>query len=571
MSGRLESSSSTCAFHPLFTRTFVDPPLARLYHYNPWTDTAEGACSSFELYRKEPISFFMQRFAGMTLPVARFLATRVFCILGDSSDDSPRVSAEEFSVWAKDLPVHFSVPGHARAISISSTQGHPLASGLPPSRPASRQASINNTITRRGSRSASRPPSFAHGFVETELSTVLDNDNEGEVHEEPREEEIRPNSRTSSTMKRRKRGARKNKGKEVQAEQVDVTLETLAEASQTLAREISRSSKASANGFVIDPVPPVPPIPSDSVPPTPTITKKPSKWKLIIGKSNGERSPTVPTPSPAVEEKQMSSTTSNVTDLLLALSRPPPKSPSSPRQQTPTRHGPMQSTQPFDDSTHARGRRKNSPYGNNGGIGSQSHIEKWADSVEKRGISPTSTRSARYPASSASSMASTNWRSSISTTNSTRSPNNSSLAFTKYSNNSASTVATSMSSGSWRNTNGSKYSVNSGHHSYRNGNIPPPNVKRMCVAVQIRSLSDRHLFPHQSWPVSRGSWANQQGRCIPAQLVEYPDHYLLSESAEIPMERGATTKLPEPQRINWIRYLNGQLDQVWTPLPVRQT
>ena len=469
-------------FNPfLFTRTYVHPPLARLYHYNPWTDTAEGACSSFELYRKDPISFFMQRFAGMTMPVARFFATRVFCILGDSADDSPRVSAEEFSVWAKDLPAHFSVPGHARAISISSTQGHPLASGLPPSRPASRQASINDTITRRGSRSASRPPSFAHGYVETELPTVLDNDNEGELHEEPREEGARPNSRTSSTMKRRKRGARKNKGKEVQAEQVDLTLDTLAEASQTLAREISRSSKASGNGFVIDPVPPVPPIPSDSVPPTPTITKKPSKWKLIIGKGNGERSPTVPAPSPAAHEpvtidgRQMSKTASNVTNLVLGLSPPPPNSSRSPQRP----HGSMQSSQPFDDSTYTRGRKKNSPYGNNGGAGSQSNIEQWADSVEKRGVSPTSTRSGRYLASSASSMASSNWRSSISTTNSTRSPTTSSLAFTKYSNNSASTVATSMSSGSWRNANGSKYSVNSGHHSYRNGNGPPPNVKRM--------------------------------------------------------------------------------------------
>lgn len=454
-----------------------------VYHYNPWTDTAEGACSSFELYRREPVNFFMQRFTGMTMPVARFLAHRVFCILGDSSDDSPRVSAEEFGAWAKDLPAHFSVPGHARAVSISSTQGHPLASGLPQSRPASRQASVNNAVPRRGSRSASRPPSFAHGFVETELPTVLDNDNEGEVQEEPREEEPQPDSRTSSTMKRRKRGARKNKGKDVQPEPVDLTLETLAEASQSLAREISRSSKVSGNGYVIDPVPPVPPIPPEATLPTPTVTKKPSKWKLIIGKSNGDRSPTIPAPSPPVEEpiavdggRQMSKTASNVTNLVLGLGPPLPK-PSRPpaRQHTPGCNGPTQSAQPFDDSTCTRGRRKNSPYGNSGGTGS--HIERWADNVDKRGVSPTSTRSGRYLASSASSMASSNWRSSISTTNSIRSPNTSSSAFTRYPNNSASTVATSMSSGSWRNTNGSKYSINNGHYNHRN--CPPANVKIM--------------------------------------------------------------------------------------------
>ena len=490
-------SASSFSHEPTLSRLWY-----RLYHYNPWTDTAEGACSSFELYRQNPINFFMQRFTGMTMPVARFLATRVFCILGDSSDDSPRVTAEEFGVWAKDLPAHFSVPGHVRAVSISSTQGHPIAAGLPQSRPASRQASINNTAPRRGSRSASRPPSFAHGFMETELPTVMDNDNEGEVHEEPHEEEAQPDSRTPSNAKRRKRGARKNKGKDTQIEQVDQTLETLAEASQTLAREISRTSKVSGNGYVIDPsdlpIPPVPPMPSDTTPPTPTVTKKPSKWKLTFGKSSGDRSPTVPTPSPAVEEsvtidgRQMSTTATNVTNLVLGLSPPPPKSSShSPaRQQTPGRHGPTQPAQPFDDSTHARGRRKNSPYGNNGGAGSQSHIERWADGVEKRGVSPTSTRSGRYPASSASSMASSNWRSSISTTNSIRSATTSTSAFTRYSNNSSSTVATSVSSGSWRNTNGSKYSVSAGQYNYRNGNLPPPNVKRMCILVCFRLLTD---------------------------------------------------------------------------------
>ena len=328
----------------------------------------------------------------------------------------------------------------------------------------------------------------------------MDNDNEGEVQEEPQEEEVQPDSRASTSMKRRKRGARKNKGKDVQVEQVDVTLENLAEASQTLAREISRTSKISGTGYVIDPsdpsapeisVPPVPPLPSDAMPPTPTVTKKPSKWKLSFGKSSGDRNPTVPTPSPAVDEsvtvdgRQMSRTASNVTNLVLGLSPSPPKSPSrSPaRQQNSARHGPTQPAQPFDDFTYTRGRRKNSPYCNNGGAGSQSHIEKWADNVERRAVSPTSTRSGRYPASSASSMASTNWRSSISTTNSIRSSTTSSSAFTKHSNNSSSTIATSFSSGSWRNANGSKYSVSSGQYNYRNGNTPPPNVKRMCIII----------------------------------------------------------------------------------------
>ena len=66
------------------------------------------------------------------MPVTRFLVTRVFRILGDSSDDSPRVTAKEFGVGAKDLPAHFSAPGHVRAVSISSTQGHLVAQGTLP-------------------------------------------------------------------------------------------------------------------------------------------------------------------------------------------------------------------------------------------------------------------------------------------------------------------------------------------------------------------------------------------------------------------------------------------------------
>ena len=353
--------------------TYVKPSVVRLYHYNPWSDTAEGACSSFELYLRNPISFFMQRFPGMTMPVAHFLATRVFCILGNAPDDNPRVSAEEFGVWVKDLPAHFLAPG-------------PRLPG-----PKSWQAPIDNTVIERGSSSTSPPPPFARGFVENELPTIPDNVNEGDFRGEPPEEEVQPDPRESPNVKRRKRGARKNKGKDVQAEQVDLTLETLAETSQALAREISRSSKAPASVTI---------------------------------------------------------------DGGLMFSSQP----------TPIRLGSMQPSQPSDDPARDRGRRRNSPYG----AWSQSHIKKWVDSDEKRDVSPTSTTSGRY--SSASSMASSNWRSSPSTS--------SSSTFTRYSNNSVSTVATSMSDGRWRNANGSKYTINSGRSGHRNGNIPPPNVKR---------------------------------------------------------------------------------------------
>lgn len=283
----------------LFTRTYVEPPLTRLYHCNPWTDTAKGICPSFELYCQDPIKFFMQRFEGMTILVARFLATRVFCLLGDSLDDGPRVSAKDFSFWAENLPAHFSDPGNVRTILTSSTQGHPLAYSLPPSRPSSRQASVTNTISRLGSRFASRVPSFARRFGETELPTVLDNDN-GEVLEE----EVQPDSRTPSNTTRRERGAW-NECKNARSGQVDPMLETLAEASQTLARETIRSSGVSDSERAMEP--------------------------LIV---DGGQMPNI----------------ADAPDLIQGLSPHSPKPSRSPaRERTPIPHKPMQYAQHLDD------------------------------------------------------------------------------------------------------------------------------------------------------------------------------------------------------------------------------
>jgi hypothetical protein len=46
------------------------------------------------------MAFFMQRFAGMTFPVARFLVRDVFCILDHPTSDSTlNVSAPASSVY----------------------------------------------------------------------------------------------------------------------------------------------------------------------------------------------------------------------------------------------------------------------------------------------------------------------------------------------------------------------------------------------------------------------------------------------------------------------------------------
>lgn len=451
-----------------------------LYHYNPWTDTHRGACPSFDLFCQQPVNFFMQRFAGMARPVAELLANRVFCLLDDPTDDSARLSASEFGAWAKDLPTLLGDSPkrvHKRVVSTSSSVGHSISSSVPASRrPSSRNVSRCGTPAIRSS-SLSRAPSLGPAYErDSDLSTVLDHDVEEQealIEEDEREvylgreadtdlyldlEDDGMSSRSPSTHKRRKRGARKGKNSfvppqspDLQNDEMPVTL-----AVQSLAREISRASRTSSlktstsasafswrdesvAGFPTHPVPPVPPLPA--------VAKKPSKWKLGFGKNSsidkvGHPSPTEeppPLPSPAPEAKDlptMSPTVSNVTNLIRGLN-------------------PQQSQHKPDADSRTRGRRPRpdqvQPSEQPPASSSNISVENWQHNVDLRNASPVSVRSGRQqPGSSASSTHSSNWRSSMSTTSSAMT---STSAFTRYSNSSmrsVSTAATSVSSSSWR-------------------------------------------------------------------------------------------------------------------------
>ncbi|KAH7926529.1 hypothetical protein BV22DRAFT_1008854 [Leucogyrophana mollusca] len=476
-----------------------------LYHYNPWTDTAEGACSSFSLFRQHGSNFFMQRFTGMTPAVADFLATRIFCIPSPDNTKRHNVSSREFGMWIKDLPSLLSDreshprPGHKRVVSTSSTLGHPLSSCAPSRRPSSRAASAAGTHTATlrtpiiHSRSLSRAPSFGPAFEAADLSTVFDSDLLEEPEPEPEPELIEEverdldDGRSRSTKKRGKRGARKGKGA-AHANTVDETLETLAVASQSLAREISMVSRSSSHArgvSVVDisrgasrssslargmpaaevlapatearavstvEVPAAAPTPAPAPAPPAVVVKKASKWKLGFGK-NTASSP-IDDPAPG--------TASNVTNLIMGLSpMPQQQQPAAPPVTLPpvTRQ-----RSPADEaSTWTRGRRlQTTPHNHNQTWGPSSGAPSTLStspraSVERnpRGLSPTSIRSGRAPlASSASSVmsssANSNWRSSMLTTSSA---STSTSAFTRYSNSSmrsVSTTATSVSSSSWR-------------------------------------------------------------------------------------------------------------------------
>ncbi|GBE81412.1 kinase-like protein [Sparassis crispa] len=460
-----------------------------LYHYNPWTDTTQGVCPSFELFRRQPVEFFMNRFTGMTSPVAEFLATNVFCILDSHQSDSQRISARAFGTWIKDLPSLLGSPaprGHSRTASVSSTQGYCLASIPHSRRPSLRNAPprLEVPASQRASKSLSRAPSLGPAFEALEslstLATVLDQDTE----EQEQDGEVEPESRSASTHKRRKRGARKGKGLVLSPVSPipDRTLDTLAEASQALAREISRTSRSSQVPLAETPVsvpavPPVPPVLASPLPPTPTtptISKKPSKWKLSFGKgSSASVTAAASAKATFAEEpvpdsgKAMSATASNVTSLLMSLNAPagPVPVPEVEEPESWGVRGRRAKNSPYGahaspnaSSSHTWGPSSSSPFGSNAQLGERRAQN--ADARSQRAISPASTRSGRPLASSASSMASSNWRSSMSSVGTSSS---SASAFTRYSNGSTrsvSTAATSVSSNSWRSQQ-SKYPYDS--------------------------------------------------------------------------------------------------------------
>ncbi|KAH8823059.1 hypothetical protein DL96DRAFT_1532556 [Flagelloscypha sp. PMI_526] len=494
-----------------------------LYHHNPWTDTSQGVCGSFSLYRSDPVKFFMTRFAGMNRVVAEFLTTKIFCILEDGKGPTGtyRVSAHEFGLWVHGLPDLFA-PGPAEAVNkrhqrILSTASidHPVSSWSQVShRPDSRNPSINAAVrctpTIR-SRSVSRAPSAVDLYDRqdlSELSISLDQTIEESFSQKhlPLPEDVldhtiletvspddSPSPSRSASVNHSRKRSRKGKGTFTTVRPTPTTLDLLAEASQSLARELSSKSrppsvlsgtssrhrlrKASNEPVSLLPAPMVVPSSNPMEPPPllalatslsrpkpvtqspspalPAIaTKKPPKWKLSIGRTSG---------APASRSPAGSSHSQT-------LGRFGPTHPNTPDTPLPS----------FTNATFS---------------GPDHSSEDWTPFESNRSRSPQSTRGGKSP-SIASSSASANWSSSRSTTSS---------AFTSYSNGSlrsVSTAATSVSGQSWRNKdNASINSSNSGNSSHYHPSHPniPRNIRIMTgVPEELITL------PHDPYGPSRG-------------------------------------------------------------------
>ena len=449
----------------------------------------------------------------MTLPVANFLVENVFCIFDDPTDDSQRIGAREFGIWVRDLPTFMAAPQpvthtHSRVPSTASVaNGHPIASAPPSRRPSSRPPSVAGGSPRRPpvalrslTRNASVGPVLDSDGSDSAalpaLELVLDEEDE-EEQQQPQQQEQRdaearspsPSLRSNSNTKRRKRG-RKGKGTTPSMDHIQTT-ELLASASQTLARELSRQTRsASATLQSFPDVPPPPPVPVPVL--MPTVTKKPSRWKLSFGKSGGEAAMNTRSDSQSSHSTSThgSARTAHVSNLIMGLNSP--SVPISP---------PIQSSPSSVLGTSARAKGELQP---------------------RRAASPASTRSGRPASNISSSSASSNWRNSMASTNTSTS------TFTRYSNQSmrsVSTFATSVSASSassstnWRKQPGSAfpstsslasslYSNNGSQSSHISGlpRRPPANVKRTYLSANVPLLPRIRLLTSRSSAMSGVPW-----------------------------------------------------------------
>lgn len=281
------------------TTTFPSPSLCRLYHHNPWADTSTGACQSFMYYLEQPVAFFMQRFPGMTIAVAQFFANHVFNLLNpDPTQPITRISAHDFGVWARDLPIHLgpdarrdpriafgaiqppSSPTSPHATTTANSR-HPVPVPLDQMLPYERER--ESLESDRASFREKAPPLLS--ITTQQPPVAIESDAESD------EEGAKSRSASGNSGARRRRRAARGKGNgtptsgnitPVLHTPKDELLDQLATQFQMHARAISKAA---------EPVPPVPPVPvlvPVPVLPAPLLKKKKSsKWENIFRRDSG--------------------------------------------------------------------------------------------------------------------------------------------------------------------------------------------------------------------------------------------------------------------------------------------
>ena len=394
--------------------------------------------------------------------------------------------------------------------------------------------------------------------------------------------ELLEDGRSRSNKKRGRRGARKSKAPTTVDGDRDETLHVLAIASQSLAREISHASRSSslATPAIVEST-------STASPSPPPVVKKASIWKLPFSKGGCNTTTPIDELAPG--------TANNVSSLIMGLDATPTSvpasasstyassshmsslasltsascsslqshyhqqstAPSHPSPYTRTPLTPQRS--PADEATTwARGRRPQSqtrPYNshtwgpsltNHGGYGGQPVP---GSPPNARGGSPQSVRSGLNSygangvlASSASSITSSsgksNWRSSVSSTASA-----STSGFTRYSNSSTrsvNTMATSVSSGSWRSPGSSGSCTKQNGASTKGPAEGPPGIKSKYSLLQLTRQQANTIL---SVVVMCG---------VPKELVQLPRQLYPNPEGDIYGQQRKRTRKPKDLKLDTI-------------------
>ena len=296
-----------------------------LFHRNPWTDPVPGN-KNFDGFLDDPVEFLLSRFTGIGREVAAYLAERVFNVYTDQ-----RTSARDFGRWARHLPsmiggkkavsalrmsylngggvkdrgpLEFKKsPIDPRGMSVSQPKSTTLFSGFSPMA----MQTPHVTVDRQSLATPLVPSETALLYSVQETSTPVDDGSSTIAKVDTNPEAGTPNGVDDGTSrpvsaKRKKRGTRsKNKAASAAAAALmagmpeshtpepaatahtekEAVLADLAEASQTLARQLSKATK-SAEGSVID-LDEFPKLGEDVKPGE----LKQSRWKALMSKSHG--------------------------------------------------------------------------------------------------------------------------------------------------------------------------------------------------------------------------------------------------------------------------------------------
>jgi serine/threonine protein kinase len=301
-----------------------------LFHRNPWKDPTEGD-PNFDNFLRDPTGFLLAKFTGIGREVAAYLACHVLC-----TEVEDRVTARDFGQWIKSLPEMIGgrkalrelkmarletranqqtpekglfakspIPAHpfvdpARKTSASAlTSSAPLLSSLPPPASLAHQPSLLPTPDLVRDQDADGEEMKSATTID-EQPTPADTESFSSpdpIDPDGASEGVAPSesdARSLSTHKRRKRGVRKGKaaqaalaaaaaGDKPSQEERDAMLKELAQASQSLARHLSKTSRPASEFDATDTIdfPPLGTTPSQAA------AAKKSKWKDMMKLTSG--------------------------------------------------------------------------------------------------------------------------------------------------------------------------------------------------------------------------------------------------------------------------------------------